>query len=197
MHNLKNNECDVVTYVLKEPRRCSKCIVHKAWRFPLLCRRGENRHVYQSYWVCFRGNFDFKIIRFYIVTLCIFKVKTLNLMKRFRYFRHRSRYVFPKWLEINVVVTFNVAVVTELCISAAYRISSSGSSFNYDHEIVKTAFWPQILLKKATTRSSNAALSHQTNNMTRILVVCIGAEIREDDNMIHARMIITRDAGVN
>jgi hypothetical protein len=43
--SVKNNECDV-TYILKEPRRRSKCVIHKAWRFPLLCRR-YYRVVYQ------------------------------------------------------------------------------------------------------------------------------------------------------
>jgi hypothetical protein len=34
-HNsVKNNECDV-TYVLKEPRRRSKCVIHKAVTFPI------------------------------------------------------------------------------------------------------------------------------------------------------------------
>jgi hypothetical protein len=41
MHNsVKNNECDI-TYVLKEPRRRSKCVNHKVWR------RGHHRVVYQ------------------------------------------------------------------------------------------------------------------------------------------------------
>jgi hypothetical protein len=40
-HNsVKNHECDV-TYVLKKLRRCSKSVIHKAWSFPLLCRRHE------------------------------------------------------------------------------------------------------------------------------------------------------------
>jgi hypothetical protein len=44
-HNsVKNIECDV-TYVLKEPRRRSKCVIHKAWRFPLLCRRRRHHWV--------------------------------------------------------------------------------------------------------------------------------------------------------
>jgi hypothetical protein len=38
----KNNECDV-TYVLKEPRRRSTCVIHKAWHFPLLCRRRRHQ----------------------------------------------------------------------------------------------------------------------------------------------------------
>jgi hypothetical protein len=60
MHNLvKNNECDV-TYVLKEPRRRSKCVIHN------------------KVWCC----------------------------------------------------SVDVAVITELCISATYQISSSGSSFD-------------------------------------------------------------------
>jgi hypothetical protein len=48
-YSVKNNECDVTyIYVLKEPRRCSKCVIHKAWRFPLLCRRRRHhRDVYQ------------------------------------------------------------------------------------------------------------------------------------------------------
>jgi hypothetical protein len=61
-HNsVKKNDCDV-TYVLKvkEQRRRSKCVIHKAWRFPYC--------------------------------------------------------------------SVDVAVITELCISALYRISSSGSS---------------------------------------------------------------------
>jgi hypothetical protein len=47
-HNsVKNNECDV-TDVLKEPRSRSRCVIHKAWRFPLLCRRHRHhRVVYQ------------------------------------------------------------------------------------------------------------------------------------------------------
>jgi hypothetical protein len=45
MHNsVKNNECDV-TYVLKEPRHRSKCVIHKAWCFPLLCRRRRHHRV--------------------------------------------------------------------------------------------------------------------------------------------------------
>jgi hypothetical protein len=78
MHNsVKNNDCDI-TYVLKEPRRRSKCVIHKAWRFPLS----------------------------------------------------------------------SVDVITELCISAVYRISSSGSSltsamrtlFTKDVEVVIKIF---------------------------------------------------------
>jgi hypothetical protein len=35
-------------HVLKEPWRRSKCVIHKAWRFPLLCRRRRHhRVVYQ------------------------------------------------------------------------------------------------------------------------------------------------------
>jgi hypothetical protein len=62
-HNsVKNNVCDVI-YVLKEPRRRSKCVFYKAWRFQY---------------------------------------------------------------------SVDVAFITELCFSAAYRISSSGSSLHWD-----------------------------------------------------------------
>jgi hypothetical protein len=43
-NTVKNNECDVA-YVLKESRRRSRCVIHKAWRFPLLCPRPRHRRV--------------------------------------------------------------------------------------------------------------------------------------------------------
>jgi hypothetical protein len=42
--SVKNNECDV-TYVLKEPRHRYKCVIQKAWRFPLLCRCRRHHRV--------------------------------------------------------------------------------------------------------------------------------------------------------
>jgi hypothetical protein len=38
----------VTSLTSREPRRCSKCVIHKAWRFPLLCRhRRHHQVVYQ------------------------------------------------------------------------------------------------------------------------------------------------------
>jgi hypothetical protein len=57
MHNsVKNNECDA-TYVLEKPWRRSKCVIHKVWRFPLLCRRRRrHRVVYSATYQIFSGS---------------------------------------------------------------------------------------------------------------------------------------------
>jgi hypothetical protein len=47
-HNsVKNNECDV-TYVLIEPRRHSKCIIHKAWCFKTFSLASFSLYGWQS-----------------------------------------------------------------------------------------------------------------------------------------------------
>jgi hypothetical protein len=88
-------------------------------------------------------------------------------MKTFRYFRHGStgRYVFPKLLEINAGVTFNVAVITGLCISAAYRISSSGSSLHQSEKQKKSNRIPLVLRLHGTKMKQIRIRSRSTQSI--------------------------------
>jgi hypothetical protein len=77
------------------PRRRSKCVIHRAWRFPLLCRRRDNRHVYQSNWVL-PSEFLFQnhwivFIPFYCVYL---RLRPRNVIKSSDISVIEVRYVF-------------------------------------------------------------------------------------------------------
>jgi hypothetical protein len=91
---VKNNECDV-TYVLKYravPRRCSKCAIALSKRWKSSCLSIKLSLFLSEFWV---QNHSIVFIHFYCVYL---RLKPWNLMKRFKYFRRRSKVCFSEMI---------------------------------------------------------------------------------------------------
>jgi hypothetical protein len=127
MNSVKNNECDVTSWnTMSFQMRHSQGVT-----FPIAPSKRWKSSCLSIKLSMFTPEFRFQnhsIVFIHFDCVYYLRLKPWILMKRFRYFHHRSKVCFSKWLEINVGVTFNVAVIAELWMSAAYRISSSVSS---------------------------------------------------------------------